>query len=308
MDSSQKIRPVQATTVSAPAVRWSAMPTRPAWTWPGGTSLAVAVLLHVEFVPLAPPGLPIANSVTHRGPYPDHPDIHEISPHEYGNRVGVFRLKDRLDAHGLTASAAIDTNVARFYPGIVSRLAASDWSVLGHGRTGAVLQSELIDAASERELIRENLDAIELSFGRRPRGWAPVEYGESSRTADLLAEAGLEYLCGRPNDEQPYPLENGLTAVPISIHLDDIFAGRLRKIDAVAHADSVIEAIRVLDAEHNESPRLLVLGVRPWFTGQPFRVKQFDRILSALRASSAWVAGLDEVVDHHRQATEGLER
>jgi len=302
MDASQ---PHAGPAVFAPFVPWSAIPTRSAWSWPGGSTLAVAFLLHVEFVPLNPPGRPLASTVVHRGPYPDHPDIHEISPHEYGNRVGIFRLMDRLAAHGMTASAAVDTTIARYYPAVVSRIADAGWSVLGHGRTGAVLQSELIGEDEERLLIEENLDALETAFSHRPRGWAGVEYGESSRTVELLARAGLEYLCGRPDDEQPFELENGLTAVPVSIHLDDVYAGRLRKIDALAHADAVIEAIRVLEAESNASPRLLVLGVRPWFTGQPFRVKQFERVLTALEASSAWVAGLDEVVDHHRRAMRG---
>ncbi|MGE3192112.1 MAG: hypothetical protein AB7K08_01430 [Microbacteriaceae bacterium] len=302
MDDSQKLAP---TGVSAPEVPWSAMPERRPWSWPGGSSLAVAVLLHVDFVPLAHPGLPLGASVVHRGPYPQHVDVHEVTPHEYGNRVGIFRIMDRLAQHGLNGSAAVDTTVARYYPAVVSRLGEQEWSVLGHGRTGAVVQSEVVSEDAERELIRENLEVLEQAFGRRPRGWAGVEYGESTRTGRLLAEAGVEYLCGRPNDEQPFELGNGLTSVPVAIHLDDIFAGRLRKIDATAHADSVIEAMRVLEAEANASPRLLVLGVRPWFTGQPFRTKQFERILTALDASSAWVARLDDVVDHYRQATQG---
>lgn len=303
MDNHTDLPPV----VSAPSVGWSALPNRATWTWPSGSGLAVALLFHLEFVPLRPPGGPLAASIVHRGPYPDHIDIHEVTPHEYGNRVGFFRLADLVDRHGLTASATVDTTVADHYPAILSRVFSAGWSVLGHGRNGAALQSSLIDPADERRLVTENLDALERASGRRPIGWAGVEYGESSTTAELLVDSGIQYLCGRPNDEQPYLLENGLLAVPVSIHLDDIYAGRLRKVNTIAHADSIIEAIRVLERESRTAPRLLVLGVHPWFTGQPFRSRQFDRVLQALAASKAWVAGLDDVASFTRHTLERQE-
>jgi len=295
----------QQLVISAPHVKWSALPGRGTWVWPDEARVAVSFLLHIEFVPLSPPGeLPnLPASAVHRGPYPRYADVHEVTPHEYGNRVGLFRLMDLLDGYGFSASAAVDTVIAESYQPLVDALVRRDWSILGHGAGGGRLHSEAMPEDEEREAIRRNLEVLRERFGRDIRGWTSAEYAESSRTLALLRESGLGYICGRPNDEQPYPLTDDLTCMPVSIQLDDVFAGRLRKVDAVEYADSIVRAVDRLVAEEPAVPRQLILGLHPWFAGQPFRVKQLRRVLERLAGDPrVWVADLDSVFDHYRSA------
>lgn len=297
----------QRNVISAPHVKWEPLPARSSWAWPGGARLAVSFLFHVEFVPLTPPGArrDVPASLVHRGPYPRYSDVHEVTPHEYGNRVGLFRLMNMFDEHGFTASAAVDTVIAESYPSVVEAISRRGWSVLGHGRHGGEIQSELLSESQEREAITANITALRRAFDRDIRGWAGVEYAESSRTPDLLRESGLDYLCGRPNDEQPYPLGDDFTCLPVAIHLDDVFAGRLRKVTAAEHADSIVRAIDVMTAEDDPASRHLVIGLHPWYSGQPFRAKQIARVLSRLQGDPRiWVADTDAIVDSYRTIKE----
>lgn len=294
--------------VSAPHVKWDAFPQRSTWNWPGEARVAVSFLLHVEFLPLSPPGeLPnLPASAVHRGPYPRYVDVHEITPHEYGNRVGLFRLMDLLDGYMFPASAAVDTVIAQSYPAVVDAIGRRGWSVLGHGVGGGQLHSEAMAEREEHDAIQQNLEVLREKFDREIRGWASAEYAESSRTVELLRNAGLKYICGRPNDEQPYPLTEDLTCLPVAIHLDDVFAGRLRKVTAIEYADSIGRALDRMITEEPIAPRHLVLGLHPWFSGQPFRAKQLNRVLERLFEDPAvWVADTDSIFDHYRSVREG---
>jgi len=51
---------------------------------------------------------------------------------------------------------------------------------------------------SERSFFEKSLSAL-----GKPRGW-PRPESESSQTPDLLAEAGIEYVCDWVNDDLPY--------------------------------------------------------------------------------------------------------
>ena len=104
--------------------------TRKAVKWPGGASLAVGIVVSIEqyemvqapgaFLPVTLPG------GMGRGPYPD---FRSYSQREYGNRIGVFRVMETLDKHGLRATAAIDASVATNKPVILRECMKRDWEI-----------------------------------------------------------------------------------------------------------------------------------------------------------------------------------
>jgi len=61
-----------------------------------------------------PPGAPVAVSPMGgpeglwSGNQPQFPDIGGWGNHEYGNRVGIFRILDALDKYGITPTLALD--------------------------------------------------------------------------------------------------------------------------------------------------------------------------------------------------------
>ena len=85
--------------------------------WPDGARVALCVIVNLEHYewdlskiktrPQSMPGF--------RAPLP-YPDMRNFSQREYGNRVGIFRIMDLLDKHGIPATVAMDAAVAANYP------------------------------------------------------------------------------------------------------------------------------------------------------------------------------------------------
>jgi hypothetical protein len=84
---------------------------RPRLEWPGGARVALWVVPNIEFFSLEtrPGGL---------GPG-KIPDIPIWAMRDYGNRVGVFRLMEVLDRHGVRATVALNSDICIHHPEII---------------------------------------------------------------------------------------------------------------------------------------------------------------------------------------------
>ncbi|HET6507974.1 MAG TPA: polysaccharide deacetylase family protein [Baekduia sp.] len=289
-----------------PYTAWSPLRDRRPVRWPGGARVAVCVLLNVEHVEWLPPdGVFVPPSAVRRPPYPRLPDPHEVSPHEYGNRVGIFRLIEALDARSIPASVPIDAASAERYPGIVRRCVDRGWELLGHGLSASRMISGAMSEPEERAYIARSLDAVQRATGQRPVGWSSIEYAQSARTIRLLAEAGVRYMCDWPNDEQPYELVGdgaGVVALPTAIELDDVYTIHMRRVPPARWSQMIVDAYDRLERDGAESGRVLVISLHPWLTGQPFRMRHVEAALDHVAGRPrAWCATAGEIVDRYRE-------
>ncbi len=280
--------------------------TRKAVKWPGGARLAFSIVVSIEqyemvqapgaFLPVTLPG------GMGRGPYPD---FRSYSQREYGNRIGVFRVMETLDKHGLRATAAIDASVATNKPVILRECLKHNWEIAAHGNAVTQVITEKLDATTELEQVADALAAIERACGRRPKGWHGPEYGESSRTPGVLAEAGVEYVLDWPNDEQPYLMRTPsrpLVALPMLCDFDDVFAHWYRKLSMARWQLSVADALDWMIADGEKQPRMLVLNLHPWLIGAPWRISYLDAVLADLkRREGVWCATAGEIADCWRE-------
>lgn len=275
---------------------------RPRLVWPNRSPVAVVVLMpaeHVEWLPphdsLVPP------SVVHRPPYPSIPDVHEVSPHEYGNRVGIFRLGRILADLKIPATVPMDSFVARDYPFLVRYCQSQSWEVIGHGISGSRTISEAMSEAEERAYLHTALGAVETATDVRPRGWSGVGYQESTRTIGLLAENRVEYVVDWANDEQPYWMSTPrgqIVSLPVAIHTDDVYAQRIRRVQVGRWAQIVRDAFDRLVRDGTESARVMVIPINPWMSGQPHRIGHVRSALEHIAShGGAWFATASEVVD-----------
>jgi hypothetical protein len=63
----------------------------------------------------------------------------------------------------------------------------------------------------------------------------------------------------------------------------------------------IVEAAERLHADGEASGRLLALSVRPWLTGQPFRIGALERALAEITSwPGVWAARGDEIVSWFR--------
>jgi peptidoglycan/xylan/chitin deacetylase (PgdA/CDA1 family) len=285
---------------------WSPINTRAPLRWPGDARVAFGVIVNLEYAELTgPPGSVAPPSSVRRGPFPELADVHETTPIEYGNRVGVFRVMKVLDRHGIRATAALDAAVAQRYPYIVAEGQKRSWEFIGHSLVYTRMITEKMPEAEEREYIRAALDAVKEATGKPVRGWIGADYGESSRTVGLLAEEGVEYVCDWPNDEQPYRMKvpvkgnaGSMVSMPTMLDLDESYTHRGRRIPIQRWTRMVIEAFDRMYADAEKSGRMLLLSIHPWLIGQPYRIGALDDALGhIMRHSKVWAATGSEIMD-----------
>ena len=292
----------QPRTMDNPYYDWSPITTRPPLRWPGRARVALCVIVSLEHLDWLPPQESIvAPSAVRRRPYPAVTDIHETSYHDYGTRVGGFRVMRVLDRYGIKATAAMDAGVAIGCPALVRECRKRNWEFIGHGLSLSQMITERMPEGREREYIERSLDAVRQASGQSPAGWIGMDYGESTRTVRLLAEAGVRYVCDWPNDEQPYLMKvpvGQMVSLPVTVELDDVFTHTLRLIPIQRYTTMITEAFDRLYADGATSGRLLVLNIHPTRVGQPFRIKYLDLALGhIMRHQGVWAATGREIVD-----------
>tara|TARA_B100001750_G_scaffold247316_1_gene272643 strand:- start:612 stop:1448 length:837 start_codon:yes stop_codon:yes gene_type:complete len=269
--------------------------------WPDEKPLAVGALVLLEHYEWDPPedaySLRNASGGLIKLPAPDYV---QLTHREYGHRVGVFRLLDALDRHGIPVTVAVDALTAIHYPWLMRHILERNCEIVGHGISASRLVTSKMDRDVEAEVIASSLDTLEEVSGARPIGWFSPEGVESPQTPELLASAGIKYVCDWPNDEQPYTMttaSGNLTSLPLFLEIDDEFALWHRRAGLSSWENMIVSAAYRLHKDGHHSARHMMLTLRPWLTGQPFRISALDRALTQImRLDGLWpVTGGDLV-------------
>lgn len=280
---------------------FSPMTSRPPLIWPGGARVAFVPVVYLEHWEMNPPE-GAWRDPRFRDPYGDfRPDQRTWAWREYGARCGIFRIFEVLDRHGLTATVAVNSGALGRYPQLIEECLKRGWEVAAHGTHATRMVSSRLPEAQERALIAGCAEAIEAATGRRPSGWVAQDFGESTQTPQLLAEAGFGYLADWPNDDQPYRMTTRppILSIPVQSELDDVQLLWHRRVLTPRYPGMVEEAMRVLHGEGAASGRSLVLGIHPWLFGMPHRIRYLDEALARLsRFDGVWRTTLDAIAGH----------
>ena len=151
---------------------WSPIVTRPVLRWPDNARVAVAVIVNVEHWDWeVPAGTPVAVSPMGgpeglwSGNQPNFPDIGGYGNHEYGNRVGIFRILAVLDKYGVTPTLALDEAVADHYPTLVREGQQRGAEFIAHGLSRRRIIYIGMSEGEERDYIRASIAAVERATG-----------------------------------------------------------------------------------------------------------------------------------------------
>ena len=280
---------------------YSPLPTRPALTWPSGKSLAIGALVLLEHYEWDPPAAAYSLRNSSGGliklPAPDYV---QLTHREYGHRVGVFRLLDTLERYGIPVTVAVDKLTAVHYPWLIDHLNQRGCELIGHGVAASQLITSKLSQEEEAEIIFDCIDTLEKLSGSRPSGWFSPEGVESSRTPELLAAAGVNYVCDWPNAEQPYKMTTpvgALVSLPLFLEVDDEFALWHRRASLTSWEGMIVAAATRLHMDGQTSARHMMLTLRPWLTGQPFRIRTLDRALRQVtQLDAVWAAHGSDIV------------
>ena len=89
------------------------------------------------------------------------PDLPNWAWHEYGMRVGFWRLKAALDAHGIAPSMTINGTVPAAYPRVTQAARDAGWEFMGHGFHQ--MATHLVE--DQRAMIRDAIAALREAAG-----------------------------------------------------------------------------------------------------------------------------------------------
>lgn len=281
---------------------WSPINTRGVLRWPDQARVALCAVVTLEHMEWEPPDGHYEASRLPGGlgrlPYPDYA---RLTHREYGHRVGVFRILDVLEKHGIPATVAMDALTAEHYPYLVRHCLDRGCEIMAHGVSVSRMITSGMSEQEERDYIQASIEALTRATGQAPLGWLGPEYGESTHTPQLLAEAGIRYVCDWANDEQPYRMNTAqgeLCALPIMLELDDIQALWERRMPIDRYSDLLAESFDVLYHDGAQTGRLLGLNLHPWLIGQPFRIGFLDAALATIvQRQGVWAAHGSAIVD-----------
>jgi len=284
---------------------WSPISTRDVLRWPQGARVAVCVIVSLNHMEWEPPAESFQSGNLAGGtatrPFPDYT---RMSHREYGHRVGVFRVLDALEQHSIKPTVAMDAMTAENYPYLVRHCLDRGSEIMAHGISVSRMITSNMSQEQERTYIEESLRTVTAATDSPPQGWLGPEYGESSRTPQLLAQAGIRYVCDWANDEQPYPLttpEGSMHALPVTWELDDVSAMANRKVPVHRYGEMIKESFDRLYQDGADNGRVMVLSLHPWLIGQPFRIAYLEDALGHIfQRQGVWGASGSEIIDWYR--------
>jgi len=213
------------------------------------------------------------------------PDVPNWAWHEYGNRVGFWRLLEVFDRLHVPVVLAINGSAIQAYEPIARAAIEHQWEFIGHGFS----QKSMQKVADERLDIQKTTAAIEVFTGRRPRGWLGPGLTETWDTPDILAEEGYEYVCDWVLDDQPVAVRTrtgSLMSLPYTQECNDVAMMLIQHHTASEYRGRAIDQFDQLYADAHDSARVMALVVHPYIMGAPHRLRYFSEALTHMQSRS----------------------
>ena len=189
---------------------------------------------------------------------PDHPNW---SWHEYGMRVGFWRIKRMLDALKISPTVTLNARVCETYPVVAQACVDAGWELNAHGYD----QVPMHKLDDQKAVIDKSMAIIAKFWGKRPRGWFGPGLTQTFDTLDHLSAAGIEYIGDWVLDDEPVTLKTRhkpVVALPYNFELHDIVMMALQN-----HPSDEMYRIRAAPEDHG--CRHALLSLRDAASDQP---------------------------------------
>jgi allantoinase len=262
-------------------IAYSAIAERAPLRLPNGARMAVWVIVNVEeWDPQQPMPRTVITPPAGGSPSPDIPNW---CWHEYGNRVGFWRMLTVFDAFDIPAVLAINGCAIAAFPPIVDAALKRKWEFIGHGFT----QRNMQKVADERADIRATREVIAKATGKPPRGWLGPGLTETWETPDLLVEEGYDYVADWVLDDQPVWLKTRtrpIVSLPYTQECNDVAMMLIQHHKASEYAERAIDQFEQIYADAEGSARVMAIVIHPYIMGAPHRLKYFRRVFETIRA------------------------
>jgi peptidoglycan/xylan/chitin deacetylase (PgdA/CDA1 family) len=246
--------------------------------WPGGRRLAVYIALGVEDYRR---GDGLTENLLDGVPEPDR--VNEAW-RDYGNRVGAFRLLDRLQQHGIPPTILLNTMLYDTAPAVTDAARAVGAEIVGHGVSNSDTLADLT-LTSEQAYLAAVARRIEKEEGAAPGGWSSPWLAHTPNTVELLASCGYRYLLDLRPDDQPVWLScaaGPMLSIPYALELNDSTTVIGRQAGAAEFADMIVDEFDELRLVASDQPIVMSIVLHSFISGVPFRLRQLTRALGHL--------------------------
>ena len=200
---------------------------------------------------------------------PDHPNW---SWHEYGMRVGFWRIKRMLDDLGIRPTVTLNAKVCEDYPEVAEACLESGWEFNAHSYE----QLPMHKLDDERSVIEHSLSVIENFTGCKPKGWFGPGLTQTYDTLDHLSHAGIEYIGDWVLDDQPIwarTEHQPIAALPYNYELHDIVMMNIQNNPSHIYRDRALDYFDTLYSESDDgNPRVIALAMHTYLSGSPHRI------------------------------------
>ena len=214
------------------------------------------------------------------------PDIANWAWHEYGMRIGFWRILDAFKKRGIRPTLSINGSVCTAYPRVAGAARDAGWEFMGHGYVQVPIQ----EVADQAGMIAKTAGEIAAFTGSPPTGWLGPGLTETLETPDLLAKAGIRYIADWVVDDLPCRIattSGPVLAMPYTIEINDIPLIMIQH-----HRGSEFEerALAQLDRLAREAAgdgplggaKVMSFAIHPFISGVPHRIDVLERLLDQM--------------------------
>ncbi|HKA46071.1 MAG TPA: polysaccharide deacetylase family protein [Burkholderiales bacterium] len=265
--------------IPAKRLRYSAIVDRPPLRLPGKARVVVWPVVNVEVWDIGRPMprqvLPPPTGVTQL------PDVPHWGWHEYGMRVGFWRIKALLDELKIVPSLSINARVCLDYRPVARAALDAGWEFMGHSYDQRPTHLEP-DLAG---MIRQSVKVLREFTGKRPVGWMGPGLTETLDTPELLAAAGIKYVADWVLDDEPCSIRTrggSLVTLPYSLELNDIAMMVVQHHAADEFVTRCMDTYERLSSEGKHRAKVMAIAVHPYISGVPHRIKYFETVFRRL--------------------------
>jgi peptidoglycan/xylan/chitin deacetylase (PgdA/CDA1 family) len=229
----------------------------------------------------------------------------QLAKGEFGGRVGIWRLIELFDTHGIKATIFTPGRICELYPQAVRAASHSGHEIADHMWEHRVPQ----DPALEKDHLRKTAAALERLTGKRPVGT------RSAHSLPLLRDEGFIYVSENAGDHLPYYVRDRsgqacLLNLPFHFAIDDAMFFSFAWMGSGNAAQRITDPDRVFDMwwdafmhQYRQGGYLNVC-LHPFVSGRALRIAMLDRLISRMKAlPGVWFPCCEELARHILETT-----
>ncbi len=231
---------------------------------------------------------------------------------QYGNRVGVPRIRALLEKHDVKATFYVPAVAAMLYPEEQRALVAEGHEIGIHGWIHEL--NSVLPYEAERDLMLRSADVLEKITGRRAVGMRTPSWDFSPNTLAIQKEMGLFYDSSLMADEDCYELvlrgdPTGVVELPVEWVRDDAVyfsINRFASLRPYTPPTDVFETFRrELDAAWEEGG-IFQLTMHPHIIGYRSRIWIVDELIRHAKSKgqgkdAVWFATHEQVARYAKE-------